>query len=627
MLSKLKKLLESNREGRSDLRHEAKYYAGLLSQKLEQLDICYRYRRSEKDFLEKGVKRVTFKLAITQDEAIWLLIDTGPRKFPRGVSLSDINKPDVLNDLSVTAQRPVRFRQSGDGAWLVVERETGVFGIKEIGFGEMIEHWPQNSRKELLLPFGLAANRRLVYESLTEFPHILIGGATQAGKTTLTHAWICSLVLHTPPDRLNIVLIDLKGGVEYTRYQKLPHVWQCETDNGAVNGFVKERSKAVPILESLRVEMDQRLAQFEMAGGIQNISAWNYRHRSKPMPRIVVFIDELASLMLEPDLKKDAERLLADLGARGRAPGIHLIIATQRPEVSVVSGRIKGNIDGRCCFRVPDNASSMVILDDTSGAQFPEDTPRGRFIYKFGNTRREIQGPWIGPGVIRAKVDSVVEGDSELQAAAIPEPEEIFLFALDNLGGNFPIQKLFVALRGKGVSNRYIRYLAREYEGELIELRGTTYTLTPPQGDFSPRRLVRADELPDTHGGSDVPINDKPNAIQKEYPIVLLSSPVDGHGQSDMADSERDETQNTMSSVFSAPHVEFDIEEALMFAVSTLRGELSFSKIYEQFKGKVSRKDLMEMLQDYECKSVELDGSLYFCEPSAGRRPRRLLKV
>lgn len=604
MLAKLKALTHPA-VGR-DLQDEARYYSNLLSRKLEQLDICYRYRRNEKDFLEKGVRRVTFKMAVTQDEAIWLLIDTGPRHFPRGVSLADINKPEVLNDLSVAAQRPIRFKQGGDGAWLVVEREAGVFGIKEIGFGEMLENWPQNSRKELLLPFGLAANRRLVYESLVEFPHLLIGGATQAGKTTLTHAWICALILHTPAERLNLVLIDLKGGVEYTRYKELPHLWHYDSHDGPVSGFVKDREKAVPVLELLRWEMDRRLAMFEPSG-VQNIAAWNHRHRSNPMPRIVVFIDELASLMLEPDLKKDAERLLADLGARGRAPGIHLIIATQRPEVSVVSGRIKGNIDGRACFRVPDNASSMVILDDISGAQFPEDTPRGRFIYKFGNTRREIQGPWIGPGAIKAKVDSILEGDTELQKAALPDPTDIFIFALDNLNGDFPIHKLFDALKGKGISENYIRYLARTYEGELIELRGTVYTLLPPGADFEPRRLVKADNAPaepetDHHNHSTTGETYALALREPEIPLPEVAKPPQ-----------------------TAP--EFSIEAALEFAVTNLNGSLASKKIYDHFKGGVKYTDLVDMLKEYDNTSLEVNGKLYFCEPGSGKRPRRLTYV
>jgi len=608
MLAKLKSLAAPAMKptaGR-ELQSEARYYGDLLSRKLEQLNICYRYRKSEKDFLERGIKRVTFKLAVAQDEAIWLLIDTGPRKFPRGISLADINKPEILNDLSVAAQRPIRFKQSGDGAWLVIERATGVFGIREIGFGEMLENWPQNSRKELLLPFGLAANRRLVYESLVEFPHLLIGGATQAGKTTLTHAWICALALHTPPSRLSLVLIDLKGGVEYTRYQKLPHLWRYESTEGPVSGFVKDREKAVPVLELLRWEMDRRLAMFEPSG-VQNIAAWNHRHRSDPMPRIVVFIDELASLMLEPDLKKDAERLLADLGARGRAPGIHLIIATQRPEVSVVSGRIKGNIDGRACFRVPDNASSMVVLDDVSGAQFPEDTPRGRFIYKFGNTRREIQGPWISPGVIKAKIDSIIEGDTELQTAALPDPTEIFLFALDNMNGAFPIQKLTIALKGKGISNKYLRYIARTYENELIELRGTVYILTPPGGEFEPRRLIKADNAPVTGDSESHEHGGMGNVAQESYAIAL---------------------PDQIRSTFPLPEVvEFSIEAALQFAVTQLNGALSSRKIYEHFKGRVKYTDLVDMFKDYDNASVEVNGKLYFCEPGAGKRPRRLVYV
>lgn len=616
LIQRLKKTTDGGGVSETDLRREAGYYAALLSKKLEQLDICYRYRKSEKDLIEKGVRRVVFSLAITQPEAIWLRIDTSPRKFPRGVSLAAINRPEILNDLSVSAERPVRFKQAGDGAWLMIERDSGVFGIRNVSFGEMLANWPEKSRKELLLPFGLTTNRRLIIESLIEFPHVLIGGATQSGKTTLTHAWICALAVKNPADKLNLVLIDLKGGVEYTRYKKLPHLWQSETRDGDMtNGFIKDRNKVIPVLEALRFEVDNRLARFERAGGMQTIAAWNHYHRRDPMPRIVVFIDELASLMLEPDLKKDAERLLADIGARGRAPGIHLVIATQRPEVSVVSGRIKGNIDCRVCFRVPDNTSSMVILDDISGSQFPEDTPRGRYIYKYGNTRREIQGPWIGPGVIHDKVAGILTGDVALQNDPTPDPEAIFAFALDEFGGAFPLNRLFKALRGKGVTDRYLRYLAREYENELIEIRGDVYILRPPSGDFEPRKLIKASDIDNAesedHNHSDIDTTTQPTT---QTAIVL-------------AETTRAATRNDTPPVTHYDAQDFTtIEAVLEFAVAHLDGRLSNRELYGHFR-KITSKELGNLLSEYDNATVSVNGLLYFCEPSRGNKPRRLKPI
>src|SRR5690606_31417726 len=125
------------------------------------------------------------------------------------------NADKILDDLSVACGHPVRFIKSYDSAWLVVERESGVFGIKSrVPFSDVMKEWPDKSRKVLLVPMGLGRNRRLVYQSLDEFPHALIGGATKSGKTTLLHSWICALILKNSPESLRLVLIDLKGGVE-----------------------------------------------------------------------------------------------------------------------------------------------------------------------------------------------------------------------------------------------------------------------------------------------------------------------------------------------------------------------------------------------------------------------------
>lgn len=594
------------------LRKEANWYAKRITRKLEQLGVCYRYRKSEKDLVERGVQRVKFRMAVTQDEAIWLMLDT--MRLPRNVSLSSIDDPIILNDLSVACQRPVRFKRESDGAWLVVERESGVFGIRAVDYKDMVGAWPVNSKKVMLLPLGLSHNRRLVFRSLDDFPHALIGGATKSGKTTLMHGWICALAMHNPADLLKLVLIDLKGGVEFTRYKKLPHIWQYTQDDKTFEGFVKDRNQVVPILDILRDEMDKRLSMFERAGGVQNIAAWNYRHRKEPLPRLVVFIDELASLMLEPDLKKGAERDLADLGARGRAPGIHLVIGTQRPEVKVVSGRVKGNLDARFGFRVPDNASSMVIMDDASAAKFPESTPRGRYKYKFGNERREIQAPWIGPGKIRTIVNSIVSGDTVLQQeAARVDPDFVFRVALEQLGGVFSINKVFPLVRGKGVSRNYLIQLAQDYEGEIIDLDGELYELRAPAAEFEPRQLVRI--------GEEGPENDRNGNSETEGFAPAATQTGEPATQTPKAATQ------TETAIVKPATQPFTVDEALEYGLDHLAGELSTRKLYLQFRDRVKHKDLAALLKECDNTTVEIDGGLYFVEPGVGNRPRHLVEV
>jgi S-DNA-T family DNA segregation ATPase FtsK/SpoIIIE len=341
-----------------------------------------------------------------------------------------------------------------------------------------MKNWPKNSSRPLLVPLGVGENRKLVYRGLANMPHALVGGATGAGKTTLLHAWTCSLLMHNKPDRLHLAFIDLKGGAEAQFYENVPHLLP--------DGIIFEKELVVPMLEHLHGIVEDRLAQFRK-GHVQNIAAWNYQHRSNPLPRVVLIVDELANIMLDKSLKSDAESLLADLSARGRAPGVHIVLATQRPEVKVVTGLIKANMDGRLAFRMTDQASSRTILDTTEAARFDDSTPLGRFIYKRGLDRYEIQAPLITSGQIKRIVSKVKAGESADSANEQMSPEEVFRFALQNLDGSLARRPLYKALGGK-VSHSYIQELS-SYDGEVFDLDGQTYVVKPPNGGRKPRRI------------------------------------------------------------------------------------------------------------------------------------------
>lgn len=519
----------ARRELEKRLRKEARYFAYIIRAKLTQLGICYRYPKSSKDFMSSQVQEVQYVRFVGTPEAVYLMLDS--RRLPRGVHLSDIAADDVLADLAVACERPVRFRQSiKGGAWFVIERASGAWGVpKLLKWADVLETWPKSSRKKLLVPLGIGENRRLVYRSLAEFPHALIGGATGAGKTTLLHIWACSLVMHNSPADVRLGFIDLKGGVEFVRYKDLPHVIGPDllgedAEENRLEGFVKRAEDVVGLLTWMRDEMDRRLARFERAGGIQNINIWNYRRRSEKMSRLVLFVDELASLMLDKALKKDVEPLLADLTARGRAPGVHIVLATQRPEVRVVSGLIKGNIDVRCAFRVTDNASSMVILDTTEAARFNDSTPLGRFIYRRGIEKEELQGPFVTPGQMTQIVRDVQAGRTGDDVSSKVAPEDIFRLSVQQLDGAFSRRVLYDALGGR-VSQGYLKRMVQEYEGEVVEIDGDLYEVQPAAGSRS-RQLVLV-------GGGEEDGKERPTTHnpQKEDDLPVLEGEIVDEGR------------------------------------------------------------------------------------------------
>jgi len=483
--------VRARRELRKQLRNEAEYFSAVIRSRLTQLGVCYRYKKKESDFVQSNVQEVSFLKSVGTPEGIYLMVDS--RRLPRGVRVSDLNDDELLADLAVACRRPVRFRYDiRCGAWFIVERASGAWGVpRQLDFKDVLAEWPETSRKKLLVPLGIGENRKLVYRSLANFPHALIGGATGAGKTTMLHVWICSLIMHNPPSDLRLALIDLKGGVEFTRYSELEHALGAREDD-EIDGFVKRSDDVVPVLEWMRKEMDDRFRRFERAGGIQNLNIWNWRRRSEHLPRLVLVVDELASLMLDRGLKRAVEPILADLTARGRAPGVHVVLSTQRPERLVVSGLIKGNVDVRCAFRVPDNASSMVILDTTEAARFDDSTPLGRFIYRRGIEKEELQAPLVTPGQITEIIRSVISGRHDGAEAVQIAPEDVFRLSVEQLEGNFSLRTLYDALGGRA-SKRFLERLGREYESEIIEIDGELYELQPGAG-VNPRMLVPIDE-------------------------------------------------------------------------------------------------------------------------------------
>jgi S-DNA-T family DNA segregation ATPase FtsK/SpoIIIE len=192
-----------------------------------------------------------------------------------------------------------------------------------------------------------------VAADLAAMPHLLIAGATGSGKSVCVNAIITCLLVNNSPDNLRILLVDPKR-VELTGYNFIPHL---------LAPVVVDLERVVGALQWIAREMDQRYHKFSQAGA-RNITEYNAKAAArgeKPVPYIVVVIDELADLMmLAPD---ETERNITRLAQLARATGIHLIIATQRPSVDVVTGLIKANFPARIAFAVASGTDSRVILD------------------------------------------------------------------------------------------------------------------------------------------------------------------------------------------------------------------------------------------------------------------------
>ena len=200
-------------------------------------------------------------------------------------------------------------------------------------------------------------------------PHLLIAGTTGSGKSVCVNAILSSFLLNNTPDDLRIVLVDPKR-VELTGYNGIPHL---------LAPVVVEMERVVGALQWMTREMDKRYHDFAKMGA-RNITDYNARMKlqgGKKLPFLLIVIDELADLMMiSPD---ETERTITRLAQLARATGIHMILATQRPSVDVVTGLIKANFPARVAFAVASGVDSRVILDQPGAERL---LGRGDMLYQ-----------------------------------------------------------------------------------------------------------------------------------------------------------------------------------------------------------------------------------------------------
>lgn len=225
-----------------------------------------------------------------------------------------------------------------------------------VSFKEMIEDESfENSDKEVPIILGKDITGETQIIDLVQTPHLLIAGATGSGKSVCVNSIICSILYKRSPDEVNMILIDPKI-VELKLYNDIPHL---------LTPVITEPKKAFQALQYCLYEMERRYALLDSLG-VRDIRSYNRKVKKKrlatrPLPYLVVIIDEFADLMATTG--KELESTLARLAAMSRAVGIHLVLATQRPSIDVITGLIKANIPSRIAFMVAGKFDSRIIID------------------------------------------------------------------------------------------------------------------------------------------------------------------------------------------------------------------------------------------------------------------------
>ena len=265
----------------------------------------------------------------------------------------------VQNDLALMlAAAPIRIEAPVPGKpYVGIEVPNATISVVRLG-SVMASDAFQRLRGPLALALGRDVMGTPVVSDLVKLPHLLIAGATGAGKSVAINSMIITWLMRNTPQELRLLLIDPKR-VELTAYAGVPHL---------VGPVVTDIDDVLRALTWVMMEMDDRYRRFAKARArsLARYNAWALRHHEPPLPYLVVIIDELADIMLAHG--NDVEYALARLAQMARATGIHLVVATQRPSVDVITGLIKANFPARLAFAVTSQVDSRVILD-TPGAE------------------------------------------------------------------------------------------------------------------------------------------------------------------------------------------------------------------------------------------------------------------
>jgi hypothetical protein len=243
---------------------------------------------------------------------------------------------------------------------------------------------------ELVFAVGMG-RMGVVWADLAALPHLLIGGLTGAGKSVFVRQLVTWLVLLNPPERLRVGFIDLKGGMELNVFARLPH---------RLGPVLREWQECGSLLEYMNGELDARQVAFDRAG-VVSLAEWNRRYPGSALPYLVLVVDEMAELTAvdSGDRAEKAARqaqlgLLIRLCRLGRAAGIHVICATQRPDADAVPGQLKANLPATMAFRVRDPVNSRVLLGDGNPQAASLPVIPGRGIWQ-ADVQVEVQTPWL----------------------------------------------------------------------------------------------------------------------------------------------------------------------------------------------------------------------------------------
>jgi len=404
------------------------------------------------------------------------------KSVPYGVKKTDMSQDWVATEIASTIGKKVRHDLDLFGLRYTVEVGS-TLSIPNFATFKDFDKMPKNM-PPLAFYAGQTTNGAPVYRNLAEAPHMIVAGQTGGGKSNLLNGIICGLISRQPATTLQIILFDLKGGVEFDSFYGIPHLMRIGDD---ADGIIEYPEQIIPALKAIMDECTKRLAKLKK-GKVKNIGEYNRgRHPKNRIPYVIGIFDEYttARKLAGPEV----ETLLSTIANISRAAGIHFIIGTQYPKSDVLSTLISVNFPWRIAFNMPPSASQSVLGNwDASGL-----TPVGRAILQSAEGETYIQTPRITNSTIKNIIDAVKNGDNDIAVNTV-DPEEIIEWALNTTGGALNYEAIFNQFSER-ISKHQVTDLLRSMVKKTFDVNGSLYRVVQPANPAQSRYV----ELVDGH--------------------------------------------------------------------------------------------------------------------------------
>lgn len=447
-------------EGRR--RRQANHYASQLLAELKRAGL---YRKIDLGRGEKRIERVRFEypLLMTRDE-LWCPIDI--RRLPTGLVTDDLRREEIIHSLEDRLDTAVWLDKLANGKICYVVR---------LGGAAFPERFPINAFKmpddapPLAFPLGVDRRGDQQWADLARLPHLLVVGPTGKGKSTFVHAMLTTWISRNDPEDLELWLADHKGGAELNRYHQLT---SSRGRPGIVRRFSYKPEDTIELLDAAQRECERRLERMRKvdASDLDDYA----RQTGERMRRIAIVIDEIFFLMLNREkidkftIAQWAEHLFAKIASAGRAPGIHLVIATQKTGKDVLTSLITANFETRAVFGLADMYQSIYLLGNAKAVGLP----RGRIFFAHEGVQRELQSPLITAEQTRLTISRISRygpngglGEAAELRRLVDDAKLLITLSSERLGGKFDRRSL---LQLDGVKGVISEQRVRDVAGELL---------------------------------------------------------------------------------------------------------------------------------------------------------------